>query len=91
MSVRAFVTTLFCFAALIIITSLLMLSKPTGVERLDARPKEVPGKDLSYHEVYIQTIKHDGHMLISAQTITASGGASIMHHPDCNCLKPKER
>lgn len=34
---------------------------------------------------YIRTVEHDGHKFV----VGTSSGISILHHPDCPCLKPK--
>ena len=84
MSVKAFVMTLFCFAALIFISWRACLDAMKNAQPHEAR-------EVAQNGLYIKTIQHDGHMFVSAQTGSSYGAASIIHHPDCNCLKPKER
>jgi len=38
---------------------------------------------------FLQTAEHDGHKWVICSTSKASGGVSIVHHPDCQCSKPK--
>lgn len=33
------------------------------------------------------TVEHDGHKFICSQIGASQGGVSMLHHPDCQCVK----
>lgn len=55
------------------------------------KPNNEPGVSTAGSWLEIRTVSHDGHKFILAQTGTADGGVSIIHHPDCECLKKADR
>jgi uncharacterized lipoprotein YajG len=59
---------------------------PTLSQLQDMHPSTVSAT--AFREGTVYTLTHDSHLFVAIRTV--GGGGSLLHHPDCPCLKREQ-